>query len=82
MSFIDRWPLAADGLLAAGMAVFLSVIVFATPGANALDYAAVLAGSLALVAWRRAPLVTLLVSAACMSRWRCTSSRAPRPPIP
>jgi signal transduction histidine kinase len=66
MSFIDRWPLAADGLLAAGMAVFLSVIVFATPGANALDYAAVLAGSLALVAWRRAPLVTLLVSAACM----------------
>ncbi|XVQ06248.1 sensor histidine kinase [Spirillospora sp. CA-255316] len=66
MSFMDRWPLAQDGLLAAGMAVFLSVIVFATPGADALDYAAALAGSLALVAWRRAPLVSLLGSAACM----------------
>ena len=64
---MDRWrPLAQDGLLAAVMAILLSVIVFYTPHAGALDFAAVLAGSLALVAWRRAPLVSLLVSTACM----------------
>ncbi|AWS43844.1 two-component sensor histidine kinase [Streptosporangium sp. 'caverna'] len=67
MMFMDRWrPLAQDGLLAAVMAILLSVIVFYTPNAGALDFAAVLAGSLALVAWRRAPLVALLVSTACM----------------
>jgi signal transduction histidine kinase len=67
MSFIDRWrPLAQDGLLAAVMAILVSVIVFYMPRAGALDLAAVLAGSLALVAWRRAPLVSLLVSTACM----------------
>jgi signal transduction histidine kinase len=65
--FMDRWrPLAQDGLLAAVMAILLSVIVFDTPRAGVLDLAAVLAGSLALVAWRRAPLVSLLVSTACM----------------
>ncbi|MEV6866872.1 sensor histidine kinase [Streptosporangium subroseum] len=67
MMFMDRWrPLAQDGLLAAVMAILLSVIVFYTPHAGALDFAAVLVGSLALVAWRRAPLVSLLVSTACM----------------
>nr|BFE29571.1 histidine kinase [Actinomadura rugatobispora] len=59
-------PLAQDGLLAAAMAVLLSVIVVNTPGAGALDLAGALAGSLALVAWRRAPLVALLVSTVCM----------------
>lgn len=59
-------PLAQDGLLAAVMAVLLTVVVSITPGAGVLDFAAVLAGSLALVAWRRAPLVSLLVSTACM----------------
>lgn len=64
---MDRWrPLAQDGLLAAVMALLLSVIVFNTPRAGMLDLAAVLAGSLALVACRRAPLVALLVSTACM----------------
>ncbi|MBC6463240.1 sensor histidine kinase, partial [Actinomadura sp. HBU206391] len=53
--------------LAAGMAVLLSVVVLYTPHAGALDLSAVLAGSLALVAWRRAPLVSLLVSTACMA---------------
>ncbi|MBC6463249.1 sensor histidine kinase, partial [Actinomadura sp. HBU206391] len=63
MRFMDRSrPLAQDGLLAAGMAVLLSVVVLYTPHAGALDLSAVLAGSLALVAWRRAPLVSLLVS--------------------
>ncbi|MBB5133791.1 signal transduction histidine kinase [Thermocatellispora tengchongensis] len=67
MRFLDRLPpLAQDGLLAVATAILLSVIVFATPGAGALDLAAALAGSLALVAWRRAPLVSLLVSTACM----------------
>jgi signal transduction histidine kinase len=67
MTSIGRWsPLAQDGLLAAVMAIVLSVIVFSTPHAGALDLAAALAGSLALVAWRRAPLVSLLVSAAAV----------------
>jgi len=67
MSFLDRWrPLVQDGALAVVMAVLLSVIVFHTPGARPLDLAAALAGSLALVAWRRSPLLALLVSTVCM----------------
>jgi hypothetical protein len=67
MRFIARLqPLAQDGLLAAGMAVMLTVILLYTPRAGALDFAAALAGSLALVAWRRAPLVALFVSTVCM----------------
>lgn len=58
--------LAEDGLLAASMAALLAVIVIYTPSAGALDLAAVLVGSFALVAWRRAPLVSLLVSTPCM----------------
>ncbi len=64
---MDRWrPLAQDGLLATGMALLVSVVVFTTPGAGAVELVAALAGSLALVAWRRAPLVSLLVSTVCM----------------
>lgn len=64
---MDRWrPLAQDALLAAAMAILLSVVMFITPRAGTLDLAAVLAGSLALIAWRRAPLVSLLISTACM----------------
>ncbi|GAA2728481.1 histidine kinase [Actinocorallia aurantiaca] len=64
---MDRWrPLAQDGLLAAGMALLVSVVVFTTPRAGAVELVAALAGSLALVAWRRAPLVSLLVSTVCM----------------
>ncbi|WP_141576819.1 sensor histidine kinase [Actinomadura sp. WMMA1423] len=67
MSSMNRWrPLAQDGLLAVAMALFMSVVVAITPRAGALDLAAALAGSLALVAWRRAPLVALVVSAGCM----------------
>ncbi|MGN9837310.1 sensor histidine kinase [Nonomuraea sp. H19] len=67
MSSLDRWrPLAMDGALAAVVAVLLSVTVAGTPGAGTLDLVAVLAGSLSLVGWRRAPLVSLLVSTPCM----------------
>ncbi|MFC0864554.1 sensor histidine kinase [Sphaerimonospora cavernae] len=67
MSPADRWwPLIQDGLLAVVMAILLAVVAFVSPRAGAVDFAAVLAGSLALVAWRRAPLVSLLVSTACM----------------
>ncbi|MFV2175932.1 sensor histidine kinase [Actinomadura sp. LOL_016] len=68
MKFLDRWgPLAQDGLLAAAMAAVVSgFLLVGTPRAGALDLAAVLAGSAALVAWRRAPLVSLLVSVVCM----------------
>jgi len=64
---MGRWrPFFEDGVLAAVMAILLSVIVFTTSGGGALDYAAVLAGSLALVVRQRAPLVPLVVSTACM----------------
>ncbi|MFI0355766.1 sensor histidine kinase [Actinomadura sp. 9N407] len=67
MKHMGRWrPLAEDGLLAMGMAVLVTAIVVLTPRTGALDIAAALAGSLALVAWRRAPLVTLLVSTVFM----------------
>ncbi|GAA1615085.1 histidine kinase [Nonomuraea maheshkhaliensis] len=55
-------PVAMDGALAVVVAVLQSVTVLANPGAGALDLVAVLAASAALVAWRRAPLVPLLVS--------------------
>ncbi|MBX6769663.1 MAG: sensor histidine kinase, partial [Actinomadura rubrobrunea] len=61
-----RRPLAQDALLAAAMAVLLSVSVVITPRGGAPDLAAALVGSLALVAWRRAPLVSLAVATACM----------------
>ncbi|MET9068623.1 sensor histidine kinase [Streptosporangium sandarakinum] len=67
MRSVEGWrPLAQDGLLAAVMAALLSAVVLGTPGTGAVDLAAALAGSLALVAWRRAPLVSLLVGTACM----------------
>ncbi|MFB4315857.1 sensor histidine kinase [Actinomadura sp. 21ATH] len=67
MGFMGRWrPHAEDGLLAAGLAVLVTAIVVITPGADALDVAAAVAGSLALAAWRRAPLVALLAGTAFM----------------
>ncbi|MGW4802197.1 sensor histidine kinase, partial [Nonomuraea sp. NPDC004297] len=67
MSSAHGWrPLAQDVALAAVVAAMLSITVFATPAAGALDLAAVLAGSAALVAWRRAPLVALAISTVCM----------------
>ncbi|MBO2439282.1 sensor histidine kinase [Actinomadura nitritigenes] len=67
MRFLDgRRPLAEDGLLAAAMAVLLTVVMLYSPRAGALDVAAGIAGSLALVAWRRAPLVALVLGAAFM----------------
>ncbi|MEV5414194.1 sensor histidine kinase [Thermopolyspora sp. NPDC052614] len=67
MRFVRRWrPLAPDGLLAATVALLLAVVVFRTPGWGAPDIVAALVGSLVLVVWRRAPLVSLLVGTACM----------------
>ncbi|SEG79629.1 Histidine kinase [Nonomuraea solani] len=55
-----------DGAIAAVVAAMLSVTVLATPAAGALDLVAALIGSAALVFWRRAPLVPLLISTICM----------------
>ncbi|PZG21760.1 sensor histidine kinase [Nonomuraea aridisoli] len=67
MTSLPGWrPLALDGALAAVVAVLLAVTVLAIPGAGALDLAAVLVGAASLVAWRRAPLVSLLVATPCM----------------
>ncbi|MEU1386793.1 MULTISPECIES: sensor histidine kinase [unclassified Nonomuraea] len=62
-----RWhPAVMDVALAAVVAVLLTATVVATPEAGPADYAAVLAGSFALVAWRRAPIPALLVTTLCM----------------
>ncbi|NBE96616.1 sensor histidine kinase [Nonomuraea sp. KC401] len=67
MSCVPRWrPLAMDGALAVTVAAILIPTALVAPGAGALGPAAVLAGSLALVAWRRAPLVALPVTTVCM----------------
>ncbi|MEV4575152.1 sensor histidine kinase [Nonomuraea jabiensis] len=67
MTFLRGWhPLAVDSALAAVVAVMLSATVLVTPQAGVLDLAAVLVGSLSLVAWRRAPLVPLVVGTASM----------------
>ncbi|MGV9378997.1 sensor histidine kinase [Nonomuraea sp. NPDC003707] len=67
MTFLRGWhPLAVDSALAAVVAVMLAATVLVTPQAGALDLAAVLAGSLSLVAWRRAPLVPLVVGTVSM----------------
>ncbi|MCK2214101.1 histidine kinase [Actinomadura sp. ATCC 31491] len=67
MSYLERWrPIAQDGLLAGVVAVLLAVNAIAARNPTVLDLAAVLAGSLGLVWWRRAPLVALSVSTACM----------------
>ncbi|MFD0468995.1 hypothetical protein ACFQ0B_12275 [Nonomuraea thailandensis] len=56
MSSARGWrSFALDGALAAVVAALLSLTALATPGAGALDLAAVLVASAALLAWRRAP---------------------------
>ncbi|MBW8487365.1 sensor histidine kinase [Actinomadura parmotrematis] len=67
MGLLERSrPFAGDGALAAVMAVLLAVFVALAPGAGPLDFAGVLTGALALAVLRRAPLVALAVSTACM----------------
>ncbi|MFI6739372.1 sensor histidine kinase [Nonomuraea sp. NPDC050451] len=67
MTFLRGWhPLAVDSALAAVVAVMLAATVLVTPQAGALDLAAILVGSLSLVAWRRAPLVPLVVGTVSM----------------
>ncbi|MFI9595713.1 sensor histidine kinase [Nonomuraea sp. NPDC052265] len=67
MSLQHRWrPAAMDVALAAVVAVLLTATAVTTPGAGPVDYAAVLAGALTLVAWRRAPVPALLVTTLCM----------------
>ncbi|GAA4936683.1 signal transduction histidine kinase [Nonomuraea thailandensis] len=67
MSSARGWrSFALDGALAAVVAALLSLTALATPGAGALDLAAVLVASAALLAWRRAPLVALAITTVCM----------------
>ncbi|MQY04354.1 sensor histidine kinase [Actinomadura macrotermitis] len=67
MRYLERLrPFAQDGLPAVALAVLLTVIVLVTPHTGAPDVAAVLAGTLVLAVQRRAPLVALAVSTACM----------------
>ncbi|MFI6174154.1 sensor histidine kinase [Nonomuraea sp. NPDC051191] len=67
MSLQHRWrPAAMDVALAAVVAVLLTATAVATPGAGPVDYVAVLAGTLTLVVWRRAPVPALLVTTLCM----------------
>ncbi|MEV4675022.1 MULTISPECIES: sensor histidine kinase [Actinomadura] len=83
MSFLDGWrPLAQDALLAAVVAVLPVVFVVAAPDAGPADVALALAGCLALVAWRRAPLAALLVSTACMLTVMVHAQPGPSPVFP
>jgi signal transduction histidine kinase len=83
MRFLDGWrPLAQDALLAVAVAVLPVVFVVAEPGAGPADAALALAGCLALVAWRRAPLVALLVSTACMLVVMVHAQPGPSPVFP
>ncbi|KAB8196516.1 sensor histidine kinase [Nonomuraea phyllanthi] len=67
MTSLRGWPpIVLDGALAVAVTGMLLVTALVDPKAGALDIAAVLIGALSLVAWRRAPLVSLLVSTACM----------------
>ncbi|UBU13334.1 sensor histidine kinase [Nonomuraea gerenzanensis] len=67
MSFVPGWrSFALDGVLAAVVAALLSLTVLATPAAGVLDLVAVLIAAASLVLWRRAPLVSLPISTACM----------------
>ncbi|MEW9550072.1 sensor histidine kinase [Nonomuraea sp. NPDC050783] len=67
MRYLERWrPVAQDRLLAGVLTVMLAANVLITPGWGLIDLAAVVVGSLALVGWRRAPLVPLAVSTAAM----------------
>ncbi|WP_049563797.1 sensor histidine kinase [Nonomuraea sp. SBT364] len=73
-----RRPGAADVTLAAVVAAVLLIVVFAAPGTRPLDYVAVLVGSLALVAWRWAPVPSLLVAASAMLLY--ATQALPTPP--
>ncbi|MFK4035174.1 sensor histidine kinase [Nonomuraea wenchangensis] len=72
MRYLERLgPSAQDALLAGVVAVMLTVNVLVgsphrDPAGLAIDLVAVLAGSLALAAWRRAPLLALAGSTAAM----------------
>ncbi len=59
-------PLAQDSLLAVVVGVLPVVFVFFAPDSGVIDLTLAVAGSLALVAWRRAPLAALLGSTGCM----------------
>jgi signal transduction histidine kinase len=73
-----RLPNATDAALAATVAAVLLAGALATPGLRPLDHAAVLGGSLALVAWRWSPLLALAGSTACMLLY--AASATPGPP--
>ncbi|MFI7453586.1 sensor histidine kinase [Nonomuraea sp. NPDC049714] len=73
-----RLPNATDVALAATVAAVLLAGALATPVMRPLDHAAVLVGSLALVAWRWSPLLALAVSTVCMLFY--AGSATPGPP--
>ncbi|MEV4073206.1 sensor histidine kinase [Nonomuraea fuscirosea] len=83
MSSVHAWrPVAMDGALAVVVAVLQSATVLTNPGAGALDLAAVLVASAALVAWRRAPLVPLLVSTLGMIVYAAHAQPGPQAAFP
>ncbi|MEV0306097.1 sensor histidine kinase [Nonomuraea fuscirosea] len=83
MSSVHAWrPVAVDGALAVVVAVLQSATVLTNPGAGALDLAAVLVASAALVAWRRAPLFPLLVSTLGMIVYAAHAQPGPQAAFP
>ncbi|MEV4168107.1 sensor histidine kinase [Nonomuraea sp. NPDC049709] len=80
MSFVRGWrPLAMDAALAVVVGAMLWLTVVVNPSAGTIDFVAVLIGSAALVGWRRAPLVPLVVSTICMLVY--SAHAQPGPPV-
>ncbi|MFB4276378.1 sensor histidine kinase [Nonomuraea sp. MTCD27] len=80
MSFVRGWrPLATDAALAVVVGAMLWLTVVVNPSAGTIDFVAVLIGSAALVGWRRAPLVPLVVSTICMLVY--SAHAQPGPPV-
>ncbi|WP_433255729.1 sensor histidine kinase [Streptosporangium sp. CA-135522] len=83
MRFRLGWhPLAMDVLLAVSVAVLLVVGALSAPDTRLLDYLAILVGSLALVAWRRAPVAALAIATACMVLYTVRANPGPPAAFP
>ncbi|MBG0826682.1 sensor histidine kinase [Planomonospora sp. ID67723] len=83
MRFDPGWrPRTADVALAAVIAALQEAGALSVPGTGPLDHLAVLAGSLALVARRRAPVAVLAAVTACMLVYAVGSDPGPPAAFP
>ncbi|MFB9526094.1 sensor histidine kinase [Nonomuraea roseola] len=77
-----RRPLVTDVALAVAVAAVLMVGALSASDTDAVDLMAVLAGSLVLVAWRRAPMTALVVATTCMLFYAVRTNPGPPAAFP